>query len=70
MATELGMITNIVQEGVFSFLHLLPYLLVGLLAAALLEAALNRYKEIGWLKKKSGMSSYFLISLVGVGTPL
>ena len=63
-------ITYIVKESVFSFLHLLPYLLIGLLAGALLEATLSRYKEIGWLKKKPGVSSYLLISLVGVGTPL
>ena len=63
-------VTNIVKESVFSFLHLLPYLLIGLFAGALLEATLSRYKDIGWLKKKRGVSSYLLVSLVGVGTPL
>ncbi len=67
---ESGSITYIVKESVFSFLHLLPYLLIGLFAGALLEATLSRYKERGWLKKKSGVSSYLLVSLVGVGTPL
>ncbi len=63
-------VTYIFKESVFSFLHLLPYLLIGLFAGALLEATLSRYQEIGWLKKKPGVSSYLLVSLVGVGTPL
>lgn len=66
----LASVTNIVKESVYSFLHLIPYLLIGIFAGALLEATLSRYKEIGWLKKKSGIPSYFLVSLVGVGTPL
>jgi len=65
----LASVTYIVKESVFSFLHLLPYLLIGIFAGAILEATLSRYKETGWLKK-SGVSSYLLVSLVGVSTPL
>ncbi len=63
-------VTDIVKESVYSFLHLLPYLLIGIFAGALLEATLSRYQDIGWLKKKSGFFSYLLVSLVGVSTPL
>lgn len=59
----------ILKESTFFFLKLLPYLLVGLFVGAALEVALNKYKEVRWLKRP-GVRSYLMISLLGVGTPL
>ena len=57
------------KESVIFFLRLLPYLIAGLFVGAVLEVALSRYKEIGWLKHP-GTRAYMMVSLLGVGTPL
>ena len=57
------------EESAIFFLRLLPYLIAGLFVGAVLEARLNRYKEIRWLKNP-GTRAYMMVSLFGIGTPL
>jgi len=66
---ELESALTIFKDSAIFFLRLLPYLIAGLFVGAVLEVALSRYKEIGWLKHP-GTRAYMMVSLLGVGTPL
>ncbi len=59
----------IFKDSAIFFLHLLPYLIAGLLVGAVLEVRLSRCKEVRWLKRP-GTLGYMMVSLLGVGTPL
>ena len=59
----------IFKDSAIFFLHLLPYLIVGLFVGAVLEVRLGRCKEVDWLKHQ-GTRAYMMVSLLGLGTPL